>query len=93
MKVYSLTEAELEALHDAGNYKSLDIAVFSLAAGVAVTTGITVATVDNLGPKVSQVLWALLFVSLFATVFFGVRSVIAWKSAARRLQDIKRASP
>lgn len=90
VRFHSLTEEELEAIYEAGNMKTLDVAMFSLAAGVAISTAVTLMTVDNLSVKASVVLWVLQSVSVLASVFFGVRSVLAYKAAARKLQDFKK---
>lgn len=89
LKLFQVTEDELESLYTSGNYKTLDIGLFSLCFGVVVTVAGTLATVDISSDRTHAVFWAVLVVSLFAAVFFAFRSVIAWRSAARRLADIR----
>lgn len=90
LNVYSVTEDELESLYTAGNYKTLDISLFSLSFGVFVTVLITMATVDIGDAKIYAVFWASMIVSAIASIFFFFRAVFAWRSAKRVLKEIKR---
>ena len=88
--MYQLTENELSNLQTAGNYKALDIALFALAAGVLVTVVITMSTVDIANARTFALFVALASVACVCVVFFGIRAFIAWRSANRQLQIVKR---
>lgn len=92
LNIFTVTEDELETLYTAGNYKTLDVGLFSLCFGVVVAVGLTLATVDIPSNRTNAVFWAVLIVSLVISIFFGVRSIIAWRSAARRLADVKKGT-
>jgi ABC-type multidrug transport system permease subunit len=88
--MYQLTENELSNLQSAGNYKALDIAVFSLCAGILVTVIATLTTVDIANAKTFAGFIALGVASGIATLFFGVRAFLAWRAAERQLDMVKR---
>lgn len=90
LNVYSVTEDELENLYSAGNYKTLDVGLFSLCIGILVTLVVTMATIDIADARLFATFSASSVVMLIASLFFAFRSVVAWRSANRRLQDIKR---
>lgn len=77
----TLTVDEVKTLADAGNYKTLDMSLFSLTFGVALTIGITLATVDTMTDRTASIFWACLLVSVLASVHYGVRALIAWRSS------------
>lgn len=92
LNVYTVTEDELETLYTAGNYKTLDVGLFSLSLGVLVTVLVTLGTVDIANARVNAIFWAVLLASVLASIFFGARAVIAWRSAARKLASIKQTT-
>lgn len=89
VRIFSLTEDELNTLYTAGNLKTLDVAMFSLAVGAGITGGVTLLTVDGLSLRGAVVLWSLTFVAIAAAIFFGVRSILAWRAAVQRLSELK----
>jgi len=91
LHVYQVTESELDNLHTAGNYKTLDIALCSLGVGVFSATLITLLTVDMKPGLTYQTFVAICGISFVATLFFGVRAVLAWRAARQELARIKRA--
>jgi hypothetical protein len=96
MNYFSVTEDELESLYTAGNYKTLDVSMFSLAFGSAIALGLTMATVDIADAKVYATIASALIVSVVGGVYFLWRAIIAWRSAARTFKSIKdtaRAAP
>lgn len=92
LNVFYITEDELESLYTSGNLKTLDFGLFSLSIGVFIAVVGTLLTVDIQSPTIAAIYWAALFVSVLASLFFGFRAVIEWRSAARRLSDIKRVA-
>lgn len=83
----------MEALYTSGNLKTVDMAMFSLAFGAFLTILVTLATVDIANARTNAVFWAALIVAGLASVFFALRAIIAWRSALRSLQAIKRSPP
>jgi hypothetical protein len=88
LHMYQVTSTELDTLQDAGNYKTLDIAMFALSVGIFVTTACVLSTTSGMGDRALFSFSAACIISLLATLFFGVRAVIAWKKAAREYQKI-----
>jgi len=89
MVFHRLTADELEALYEAGNYKTLDISMFAMCVGVFATLLVTLLTV-----KLDTVFEIAAFIAatcVFAlgTIVFGFRARIAWRSARRMLQGIR----
>lgn len=87
--MYQVTEHEIDALNETGGYKTLDIALFSMCIGIFVALGITLTTVDIADPKLyaSYVAGAALFG--VGWIFFGVRSLLAWKAMKDQIRRIK----
>jgi hypothetical protein len=81
----------MDALKDAGNMKTLDLAMFTFAAGVFVSLTGTLVTVDIPLDARSVALWCGLFVSAFFSLYFGVRARMAWTAANRTISAIKSA--
>ena len=72
--MYQLTESELDTLHTAGNMKTLDIALFSLSAGILAALVVTLLTVDLKALNEQASFVASTWVFGLATIFFGVRA-------------------
>ena len=92
LNVFQITEDELVSLYASGNYKTLDSGMFSLSLGAAITLAATLMTVDIANAKLNAAFVAALIVSLLASVFFGSRAVIAWRTAAQTLKAIKQTA-
>jgi len=88
-----VTEDELEALAEAGMHKSLDVGLFSLTFGVAITVLITLVTVDITDAKLNAGFVAVLAVSVILSIYFGIRALGAWRDAARKLEKLKQTPP
>lgn len=89
--MYQLTEDELSNLQTAGNYKTLDVAIFALCVGVLITVLATLSTVDISNAKVFSTFTALAFASGIGMVFFGIRAFLAWRAANKHLDAVKRS--
>lgn len=89
LKMYSLTEDELDNLYSSGNYKTLDVAMLSFCASAFLTLVITMSTVEIAKVAVWSAFISASVVCLLGTIFFGARAVITWKSASRKLKEIK----
>jgi hypothetical protein len=92
LNVYTVTEDELETLYTSGNYRALDISLFGVAFGAALSLGATLVTVDITAPVTFAGFLAAMILSVVGSIFFLVRSIIAWRRAARTLMDIKRSA-
>ena len=90
--MYRVTEEELENLYSAGNYKTLDVGLFSLTLGIFVTLIVTLVSVNIHDPRTFAAFSSSAFVSLIGSVFCAIRAVIAWRRAKRGLEAIKRSS-
>jgi hypothetical protein len=90
LHVYQLTEEELDALHDAGNYKTIDIALFSISISTFSALLTTLITVDIQNTKTFAAFVTVCVAALFGSVFFGARAWMAWKAAKSKLATIKR---
>lgn len=90
LHVFQLTEEELDGLHDAGNYKTLDIALFSACVSAFLATLGTLLSVDALGGKTYVTFLTLCFATGVGSVFFGARAWLAWKEAKGKLAIIKK---
>lgn len=88
--MYQVTEDELNALHDAGNYKTLDLALFSACASAFLALAITLLTVDLSSDKTFATFAMLCFAACVGWIFFGGRAWLAWKAAKTKLATIKR---
>lgn len=88
--MYQVTEDELNSLHNAGNYKTLDLALFALCAGILVTLIATLVTVEIKEALTLQGFIAAAFAAGLGTIFFGVRSFLAWRVARAEFSRIKR---
>jgi hypothetical protein len=87
---YSLSESELSTLQQAGNYKTLDLAMFTFAAGVFVSLTGTLLTVEVPTDGRGIVLWGGLFASAVFSVYFAIKARIAWEAADESILKIKR---
>jgi len=86
--MYRLTADELDSICEAGNYKTLDLALFSVCIGIAVTAAVTLATVD-LTPNVQRTFISVSVITCVLTVWFGIRAIIAWGHTKRTLKKLK----
>lgn len=87
--MYQLTSDELDSICEAGNYKTLDLALFAVCIGIFVTLGVTLLAVDTLTSAVRTVFVDLTFICGVGSVFFGTRAMIAWGHARRTLKKLK----
>jgi hypothetical protein len=87
--MYQITEHEIDAINESSGYKTLDIALFSMCFGVFIALMITLTTVEIADPKMysSYVAGAALFA--IGSVFFGIRSLLAWRAMKVRIRQIK----
>ena len=87
--MYQITEHEIDALNVSGGYKTLDVALFSLCFGVFFAVVITLTTVSITDPVIfsSYVAAGVLF--FIASLFFGIRSLLAWKAMKDQIRRIK----
>ena len=90
LHMFQLTEEELDGLHSAGNYKTLDIALLSIAVGAGISLLATLLTVDMKPGLIYQGFVAGAIVSALAIVFFGARALLAWRRSKEGLEKIKR---
>jgi hypothetical protein len=88
--MYSITEDELEQLHTAGNYRGIDLALFSVSIGSFITISATLATVHIEDARTNAIFWAAMLVALGGSIWFGFRSIVAWLDARGRLDSIKK---
>ena len=91
LHMYQITLDELSNLHNAGNYKTLDIALFSLLMGAFIALFVTLLTVDIPAGKIFSGLLMACFGSGIGLVFFGIRAVIAWKVAKTEFDKIRQS--
>jgi hypothetical protein len=91
IRMFRLTEQELDSLCTAGNYKNLDMTLFALCGGVCVTLGATIMTVDLKTQLLIGAFTGALIAFGVGTLFFGVRAYLAWQDAKTNLNRIKQA--
>jgi hypothetical protein len=89
---HRLTAHEIQALYEAGNYKTLDISMFAMCGGVFVTLLVTLATITFDSPFLLAGFVAAGCVFGVGTIVFGIRARIAWKSAKRELDALRAQS-
>ena len=87
--MYSVTANELDSLQDSGLSATVDLALFTLCFGILATLLVTVSTVDISDAKMHAAFVACLLVSGLASVYFGARAGLAWKSARGKLKELK----
>jgi hypothetical protein len=87
--MYSLTEHELDAIVESGNYKTLDIGFFTFCAGALITVIATLVTVPIADKLILAGFVSVGVMSLLGTAYFGIRALLAWGKAKRDLLHIK----
>src|SRR5579862_3188078 len=89
LHMYRLTAGEIDTICEAGNYKALDLGLFSICIAVFVTLLVTLLTVDTLTQSVQRSFVSVTYISAIGSIYFGARFVIAWVKAKRTLRKIK----
>ncbi len=89
--MHQLTSEEIDTLCAAGNYKTLDVSLFSVCIGVLVAMWTVLATIpsDSVTPNVYASFTAALYVSLLGGVFFLIRAVLSWVRSNRTIKALK----
>ena len=90
LHMYQVTDDELNNLETAGNYKTLDIALFALCLGISFS--FVIALFSAPPPPGSISLYVFLVMAIVTTigaVFFGFRARIAWKNLRSLVRQLK----
>jgi len=87
--MYSVTDNELDSLQDSGLSATVDVALFTLSCGILATLLVTLSTVEISEARIFASYIAAAIVSALATIFFGLRSKVAWRNAKAKLREIK----
>lgn len=90
--MYVVSEDKLDLLSSSGS-NSVNLALFTLVCGIAVTVLITLYTVTFTNPETRAVFWAVFWAMSVLTIFFGVNAVRDMTRARRLAREIKEASP
>src|SRR6266853_5366927 len=85
LHMFSVTEPELDSLRESGLSATVDVSLFALCAGILVTLIVTLSTVEIKDAKIFAAYIAATIVSAIFSVWFGARSVIAWRNARAKL--------
>ena len=87
--MYPVTDHELNSLRDAGTSATIDIALFTMCAGILVSLLVTISTVGIADTKTfaSYIAGAIVF-GVF-TLWFGAKARAAWRSTKAKLNEIK----
>jgi len=89
--MHQLTSEEIDSLCAAGNYKTLDLSLFSVCIGVLVTMWVVLATVpvESMTPNMVASFTGALYISIIGTIFFGIRAILGWIKASKAVKTIK----
>src|SRR4051812_78151 len=74
VKMYVISEDKIDLLSSSGS-NSVNLALFTLVCGIAVTVLITLYTVTFTNPSTRAVFWAVFWAMSILTIFFGVNAV------------------
>lgn len=91
--MYQVTSNELSSLQDSGLSAAVDIALFTLCAGIFVTLIVTLSTVNIDGAKIFASYIGGAIVTGIGMICFGIRSFAAWRNAKAKLRDIQDSNP
>lgn len=89
LHMYPVTDGELDSLQESGWSATIDLSMFSLCIGILVTLIVTITTVDISNSKIFSAYVAVTVGMGLASLFFGSRSIIAWRNARAKLREIK----
>ena len=92
VKMYVVSEDKIDLLSASGS-NSVNLALFTLVCGIAVTVLITLYTVTFTNPGTRAVFWAVFWAMSILTIFFGINAVRDIMRARRLAREIKEASP
>jgi hypothetical protein len=85
--MHSLTETELDGV--ASIHNSVHLTFFGVCVGGLMAFGIALATLSIADPKTYAAFVALFAICILGSSYFGVRGVIDYREARRRLREIK----
>ena len=85
--MHTVSSTELDTVASLSN--SVHLAFFGLCSGSVVAFGIVLSTAKINDPMTHAGYVALLAVSVVGTLYFGVRALIDYKEAKRKLREIK----
>jgi hypothetical protein len=92
VKMYVVSEDKLDLLSSSGS-NSINLALFTLVSGIAVTLIITLYTVDITDPIKRATFWAVFWAMSILTLYFGINAVRDLLRARRLARTIKEVSP
>ncbi len=87
--MYSISEPELDSIGTATQTTSLETGLLGIAAGAFIAFGIVLFTVDISKPMVFASFVGLTAVSFFFTLFFGFRTLAAWRAMKGVVNQVK----
>ena len=90
--MYVVSEDKLDLLSSSGS-NSVNLALFTLVSGIAVTLLITLYTVTFTNPETRAIFWAVFWAMSILTILFGVNAIRDIIRARRLAREIKEASP
>jgi hypothetical protein len=90
LHMFQLTEDEIDNLQSAGNYKTIDIALFALCFGVLTTAIAALVTVNSMSTQTFAGFIVTAIVMALGSIFFGVRAILAAKAARNKINLLKR---
>jgi hypothetical protein len=85
--MHTVTGMELDTIASLSN--SVHLTFFGVCLGAVVAFGIVLSTSKITDPIIHAGYIALLAVSAVGTLYFGIRALIDYKEAKRRLKEIK----
>jgi asparagine N-glycosylation enzyme membrane subunit Stt3 len=85
--MHTLTGAELDMVASLGN--SVHLTFFGLCTGAAIAFGVVLSTSTITDPLNHAEFVALLAVSSALSLYFGIRALVDYKAARRKLKEIK----
>ena len=89
LDMYRVIKNELQDLRLAGSYAMLDVALFALCIGVFISFLVALITdPPPAGTILSDVFVMTTVVTGLACIFFGIRSIIAWRKTGKVLDGI-----
>lgn len=91
MRVYSLSEAELDSIVSHGS--ALDLAFLGISSGALVTLFATLFSVTIPDPLKHATFVGATIVSAGFTIFFGFRTLLSVRESKRKLAKIKEPPP
>ena len=85
--MHQVSESELNNLADLGTAKSVPLAFAMASGGVFFTLIAVLLTTPPAESKVFAAFWAVVVVTFFIALYFGIQATRAFSGAKRKLRD------